>query len=98
MQSDRVNLRAGGSKGCDHEVLKAEFLLHRTCHKVHMQKSGFVQLSIGICDTGNDHSEGIHDDGKMKLLSDSGKNGEERQDQERNESTLWPLIIGWSGQ
>ena len=33
--------------------------------------------------------EKLHGDGKLKLSGGSGQHGEERQDQERNESTLW---------
>ena len=42
-------------------------------------KSRPVQLSSDIREPGNDFSEDLHGDGKMKLSSDSGQHEEEGQ-------------------
>ena len=47
-----------------------------------------VQLSSGIQEAGNDNLEDLHDDGKMKLSSDSSQHGEEERVQERSGSAL----------
>ena len=52
---------------------------------------GCVQLSNNIQETGNDHSEDLYDDGKMKLSGDSGHQ-EEGWKHEQNRSSQWPAM------
>ena len=76
------------SEGCDHREPKAKVPQGWICCKVHRQQ---VKLFGGTQEAKNIILEGLHDNKKMKLSSNSGQHGEEGRDQERNLSALWPI-------
>ena len=71
------------SEGCDQS--------HKTRISAGSLTSGPEYLQNGIQETGNDHSEDLHNR-KMKLSNDSNQCGEERKDQEENGSALYPTM------
>ena len=52
----------------------------------------WTSVVVGIQENENNHLEDFHDDGKMKLGSNSDQHGEKEQDQVWKGNTLWPAI------